>query len=91
MVRAPNFCLPLSSCLSDGRTQSDFFFHLDGETSLVGNVSSKARYFGKTVHIDRTESAWLFCSALSSGFGLMQAFQGLMLDRVVLSSNLRHY
>lgn len=90
MVRAPNLCLPLSSCLSDEGTQSDSF-HLDGETSLVGNVSSKARSFGKTVHIDRTESAWLFCSALSLSFGLMQAFQGLILDPVVLSSNFRHY
>lgn len=67
------------------------FFHLDGETSVVGNVSSKAKLFDKTVHIDRTESAWLYFSALSLSFGLMQAFQGLILDRVVLSSNFRHY
>lgn len=47
MVRAPNLCLPLSSCLSDGgiffHDDGDFFFHLDGETSVVGNVSSKAK------------------------------------------------
>lgn len=43
------------------------------------------------LHIDRTKSAWQFCSALSLSFGLMQAFEGLILDRVVLSSNLRHY
>lgn len=83
MVRAPNLCLPLSSCLSDGRTQSDFFFHLDGETSLVGNVSSKARYFGKTVHIDRTESAWLFCSALSSGFGESESQPGSVVSKSI--------
>lgn len=93
VVGAPNLPPPslptLSSCLSDARLQ--VICHLDGETNFVGNVSSKAKQFDKTVHTDRAEGAWLYFSALSLSFGLVWALRGLILDGVVLSSNLRHY